>query len=124
MSGVLRPDVHAGPSRGGQRRRHRHRPGGALDLAAGGARVVICGRRAGPLEAVRDEIVKAGGQCLALTADIREDVTSVVDAAMAEYGRVDILVNNAGGQFAAPAEQISPAAGGPCTGWPWTPRGR
>ena len=108
MTGVLRPDVHAGRvaviSGGGTGIGRAT----ALDLANGGARVVICGRRPEPLAAVRDEIVKAGGQCLALTADIREDVTPVVDAAMSEYGRVDILVNNAGGQFAAPAEQISP----------------
>ncbi|GAA3433259.1 SDR family oxidoreductase [Kutzneria kofuensis] len=108
MASVLRPDVHEGKvaliSGGGTGIGRAV----ALDLAAGGARVVICGRRPEPLAAVRDEIVKAGGQCLAQVADIREDVTSVVDAAMTEYGRIDVLVNNAGGQFAAPAEDISP----------------
>jgi citronellol/citronellal dehydrogenase len=108
VTGVLRPDVHAGRvaviSGGGTGIGRAT----AVALATGGARVVICGRRPEPRAAVREEIVKVGGECLALTADIREDVTPVVDAAMTEYGRIDILVNNAGGQFAAPAEQISP----------------
>ena len=107
MTGVLRPDVHKGRvavvSGGGTGIGRAT----ALDLAAGGARVVICGRRPEPLHAVRDEIVKAGGSCLAQVADIRADVATVVDAAINEYGRIDVLVNNAGGQFAAPAEQIS-----------------
>jgi citronellol/citronellal dehydrogenase len=108
VTGVLRPDVHAGKvavvSGGGTGLGRAT----ALDLAAGGAKLVICGRRAEPLDAVRDEITRAGGQCVVVTADIREDVMPVVDAAMAEYGRIDVLVNNAGGQFAAPAEDISP----------------
>ena len=108
MTGVLRPDVHAGKvaviSGGGTGLGRAV----ALEFAAGGARVVICGRRPEPLAAVREEIVKAGGECLTQVADIREDVTGVVDAAIGEYGRIDVLVNNAGGQFAAPAEQISP----------------
>jgi citronellol/citronellal dehydrogenase len=32
----------------------------------------------------------------------------VVEAALSTYGRIDVLVNNAGGQFAAPAEEITP----------------
>jgi citronellol/citronellal dehydrogenase len=106
---VLRPDVHAGKvalvSGGGTGIGRAV----ALDLAAGGARVVICGRRAERLEAVRAEIEKAGGRCLTRVADIREDVQGVVDAALDEYGRIDVLVNNAGGQFSAPAENISPS---------------
>ncbi|WP_223281061.1 SDR family oxidoreductase [Streptomyces antnestii] len=82
----------------------------AIDFAACGARVVVCGRRPGPLEDVRAEIEAAGGACLAVPANIREEgaVTHVVDAALAAFGRIDVLVNNAGGQFTAPAEDISP----------------
>ncbi|MEU7488969.1 SDR family oxidoreductase [Streptomyces sp. NPDC042319] len=81
----------------------------ALDLAAGGASVVVCGRRPGPPADVRKEIEAAGGSCLEITADIRdeEQVTAVVDRTLAAYGRIDVLVNNAGGQFTAPAEEIS-----------------
>ncbi|MEV6791145.1 SDR family oxidoreductase [Streptomyces sp. NPDC051320] len=109
-TGVLRSDVHAGRVAlitGGGTGIGRAT---ALDLAAGGAKVVVCGRRAEPLEAVRQTIAAAGGDCLVLSVDIREEqqVSEVVDRALLEYGRIDILVNNAGGQFSAPAEDISP----------------
>jgi citronellol/citronellal dehydrogenase len=81
----------------------------ALELAATGAAVAICGRRPAPLQAVAERISAAGGQCLALAADIREpdDVTALLDATIERFGRIDVLVNNAGGQFVAPAEQIT-----------------
>src|SRR4051794_19537189 len=44
----------------------------ALELAGSGARVVLCGRRAEPLERVRDEIEARGGEALAVAADLRE----------------------------------------------------
>jgi citronellol/citronellal dehydrogenase len=81
----------------------------AVELAATGAAVVICGRREEPLQATAERIRADGGDCLALAADIREpdDVTRVLDAAIERFDRIDVLVNNAGGQFTAPAEQIS-----------------
>ena len=81
----------------------------AVQLAGDGYKVAICGRRREPLEAVREEIVMAGGVCLAEPCDIREpdQVTSFLDRVLDEGGRIDALVNNAGGQFTAPAEDIS-----------------
>jgi citronellol/citronellal dehydrogenase len=81
----------------------------ALELAASGARVAICGRRPEPVERVGAEIEAAGGECLALPADVREpgDVERVVSAALERFATIDVLVNNAGGQFTAPAEEIS-----------------
>src|SRR4051812_107022 len=78
----------------------------ALELAATGASVVVCGRRPEPLAQVREQI---GAACLDVAADLREPaaVTSVVDAALDRFGSIDVLVNNAGGQFTAPAEEIS-----------------
>jgi citronellol/citronellal dehydrogenase len=81
----------------------------ALELAGSGARVAICGRREEPLARVREEIERAGGECLAVPADLREPegVERVVGEALARFGTIDVLVNNAGGQFTAPAEEIS-----------------
>ena len=81
----------------------------AIELARTGARVVVCGRRHELLERVRAEIQNMGGECLAVTADVREldDVDAVVRGAIERFGAIDILVNNAGGQFIAPAEEIS-----------------
>ncbi|HJP78886.1 MAG TPA: SDR family oxidoreductase [Pseudonocardiaceae bacterium] len=106
MADVLRADVHAGRVvliTGGGTGLGK---AAALDFAAGGAKVVVCGRRAEPLKQVCAEI---GGDCLAIPADIREpeQVEHVVDLALTEFGRIDVLINNAGGQFTAPAEEIS-----------------
>ena len=81
----------------------------ACELAATGARVVICGRREERLNETAEEIELAGGSCLAVSADVREpdQVERVVDAALERFGALDVLVNNAGGQFEARAEEIS-----------------
>jgi citronellol/citronellal dehydrogenase len=78
----------------------------ARELVMTGARVVICGRRPEPLDAVQVEL---GDACLAVPADVREpeQVEALVDQALERFGRIDVLVNNAGGQFLAPAEEIS-----------------
>lgn len=81
----------------------------ALALAGDGASVVVCGRRAEPLEGTREAIESLGGRCLALPTDVREpaQVERLVDQALERFGRLDVLVHCAGGQFAAPAEQIT-----------------
>ena len=78
----------------------------AMELARTGAKVVVCGRRPEPLEAVQAEL---GEDCLAVPTDVRESeqVAALVDRALERFGRIDVLVNNAGGQFLAPAEEIS-----------------
>ena len=82
----------------------------ARELAATGARVVVCGRRSEPLEETAAAIEAGGGECLALAADLRdeEEVERLVGAALVRFGKLDVLVNNAGGQFSAPAEEIGP----------------
>lgn len=73
-------------------------------LAANGARVALLARRTGRIDALAAEIAAAGGQALAVTADIT-DQASVDAAAKAvhdTYGPVDLVVNNAGVMLANP----------------------
>jgi citronellol/citronellal dehydrogenase len=78
----------------------------ALELAALGARVVVCGRRAEPLE----ETASLADGVEARACDIREEdqVEALVDGVLERHGRIDLLVNNAGGQYMTPAEDINP----------------
>jgi len=73
-----------------------------------GARVAICGRRAGPL----DETARALGSAVETrVCDIR-DAGAVEDmiASLWESGPIDALVNNAAGNFIARTETLSPRA--------------
>jgi 3-oxoacyl-[acyl-carrier protein] reductase len=70
----------------------------AMALAAGGAAVVVNGRRAAAdAEAVAQEIRSAGGRAAAHVADVGnpDAAAALVAAGVREFGRLDILVNNA-----------------------------
>ena len=70
----------------------------ALELAAGGAAVVINARTNRPeADAVAAEIAGAGGRALACLADVADAaaVERMAAAARARFGRIDILINNA-----------------------------
>jgi NAD(P)-dependent dehydrogenase (short-subunit alcohol dehydrogenase family) len=82
----------------------------AREYARTGARVVIAGRRAEPLEEVASELMTAGAQVLSVSGtDVREPdhVASLVETVLDRFGTIDVLVNNAGGQFLATPERIS-----------------
>ena len=70
----------------------------AQAMAEAGADVAIGARRIEKLEDTKRLIEAAGRRGLAVRTDVTvvEDCRALVDAAMAEFGRVDILVNNAG----------------------------
>jgi len=84
----------------------------AKAFAGEGAKVAICARREEPLKAVQSEIQAAGGECFAMTADVRraEDVERFIKNANERFGRVDILVNNAGASAASPFESVTDEA--------------
>ena len=70
----------------------------AKALAGAGAQVALVARDVKRLEAVRDEIAKAGGNAAVFTADVtrEEDVAAVADAIKERFGSTQILINNAG----------------------------
>jgi 3-oxoacyl-[acyl-carrier protein] reductase len=70
----------------------------AIALAASGARVACVARNAEKLADTVKQIVDAGGQAEAMSADVndRASIEKVVDTVADEWGKVDILVNNAG----------------------------
>ena len=69
----------------------------ALTLAGAGAAVVLTSR-GDAAAAVAAEIGAAGGQALAIAADVADAsaVHRVIEDTLARFGRLDILVNNAG----------------------------
>ena len=70
----------------------------AKHLSALGATVVLGARRTDRIEKLAKEINDNGGKALAIAVDVtqREQVKSLVDTTVAEFGRVDVLLNNAG----------------------------
>ena len=71
----------------------------ALQLAAQGMHVAICGRTQASLDATANDIRALGVECLAYTADVsrNDDIEQLVEqlAADAGSGNVSVLVNNA-----------------------------
>lgn len=70
----------------------------AIELAKGGARLALFGRRTAKLESVRAECLKYTGDVLALSVDVSspESVKAGVAKVLEAYGKIDILINNAG----------------------------
>ncbi|MBT5157613.1 MAG: SDR family oxidoreductase [Rhodobiaceae bacterium] len=71
----------------------------AIGMAEGGAKLVInYAKNADAAEAVVAACKAAGGDAIAVKADVSQDANckTLVEAAMDKWGRLDILVNNAG----------------------------
>ena len=84
----------------------------AIEFARLGAAVAIVSRDPEHQRAGIAAVEEAGGKGFAVSADIRhaDQVATAFDAVEAHLGPVDILVNNAAGNFAVPAESMSPNA--------------
>jgi NAD(P)-dependent dehydrogenase (short-subunit alcohol dehydrogenase family) len=82
----------------------------ARALAEAGADVALAARREDRLADTRALVEDAGRRAITVRTDVSvpEDCQALVDATMAEFGRVDILVNNAGLGTAYPATRETP----------------
>ena len=78
----------------------------AHGLARAGAKVGVLGRHRDTADAVVGDLEAAGGEGLALIADVldRGQLEQARDTVLARWGRLDILVNAAGGNVRAATE--------------------
>jgi NAD(P)-dependent dehydrogenase (short-subunit alcohol dehydrogenase family) len=70
----------------------------AFGFAEAGADVVVASRKLEPCEEVADEVRALGRRALPVRCHVGEweDCEALIDATVAEFGRIDVLVNNAG----------------------------
>jgi 7-alpha-hydroxysteroid dehydrogenase len=75
--------------------------GVARAFVEAGAIVALVARTAAEVEAVASDIRAGGGKAIAITADVTDldQLASLVERTVAEFGGLDILVNNAGGEI-------------------------
>ncbi len=84
----------------------------ALKAAEQGAKLILAARREGVLQTVKEIVSKRGAEAIVVPTDVADpdQITTLVQTALDQFGRVDILVNNAGyGQW-GPVEEVPDAA--------------
>ncbi|WP_342574173.1 SDR family oxidoreductase [Solibacillus sp. FSL K6-1781] len=71
----------------------------AQELARQQVKVAIIGRTESKVEAVKEEIVAAGGNAVAITADVlnKDSLLAAKEQILEHFGRIDFLINGAGG---------------------------
>ena len=78
-------------------------------LSQSGAKVVLAARRTDRLDALRAEIVHAGGQAATVAMDVADEASTIAafDAAEAAFGTVDTIVANAGMNSEGPTTELA-----------------
>jgi short-subunit dehydrogenase len=86
----------------------------AVELGRRGARVGLTARRAEELMKVAQEVERAGGQALALPADVRhpEEINRVAGRVRERWGSIDVLIANAGLSSTTGAMQLQASEAG------------
>ncbi len=81
----------------------------AIALGHEGCRVVVCARGQEQLDEAAAAVRAAGGEALAVAADLTtaEGVEHVLASARSAFGPIDVLVNNVGGSRGNPTWQAS-----------------
>jgi len=82
----------------------------ALEFAAEGAALVLCGRRMDALGAAVHECREARATAEAVRCDVavEDDLVNLVNMTMDHHGRIDVLVNNAGVVAGGRLDEIGP----------------
>ena len=83
--------------------------GVARALAEYGSKVAIISRKIENLEPMAKLINESGGECLAVSADVRDyaQLENAVSETVKRFGKIDILVNGAAGNFLCEAKELS-----------------
>ncbi|REJ79184.1 MAG: SDR family NAD(P)-dependent oxidoreductase [Acidobacteria bacterium] len=83
--------------------------GVARALAGHGAKVAITSRKIENLEQMKSVIEEDGGECHAVSADVRdyEAVERAISESVDAFGKIDIVVNGAAGNFLCFANELS-----------------
>ena len=83
--------------------------GVARSFAEAGARLAITSRKEENLIAQKQFIEERGGECFAVTADVRDyaAVENAINETAKHYGKIDIVVNGAAGNFLCWAGELS-----------------
>lgn len=78
-------------------------------LASRGAKVAVAARRKDKLDEVVSAITAEGGKARAYTLDVtdKNQVKQVVDAVVADFGKLDVLINNAGIMPIRPMSEVN-----------------
>ncbi len=81
----------------------------AESAARQGAKVVLAARSTDALEKIVNRLNTAGGNTIAVTADVsdRNQVQQLAEKAIAAFGRIDTWVNNAGQSIYGRLDQVS-----------------
>ena len=88
----------------------------AIKAARDGANIAIAAKTVKPhpklegtIYTAAEDIRKAGGKCLPIQCDIRDEksVQAAIDATVKEFGGIDILINNASAIYQKPLEDTA-----------------